>query len=122
MLEKPCFYISDYIEKHKEVYYDTLTRVKTKNDMIGWIKFFLETVIETAKTVKDKFSKVVDLTKEMDKVVMELPYKTDNAKKIIEVMYNEPVLSRKKIHELTNIHITSIKEIINIVSRKKHFS
>lgn len=40
MLEKPCLYISDYIERNKDIYYDMLTRVRTRNDMIGWIKFF----------------------------------------------------------------------------------
>ena len=45
------------------------------------IKFFLETVIETAKTAKDKFSKVVDLTMEMDQTIIDLPCRTENAKK-----------------------------------------
>lgn len=39
MLEKSCLYISDYIERNKDTYYDMLTRVRTHNDMIGWIKF-----------------------------------------------------------------------------------
>ncbi len=34
-----------------------LTRVRTHNDMIAWIKFFLEAVIETSKTAKEKFRK-----------------------------------------------------------------
>ena len=52
MLEKSCLYISDYIERNKDTYYDVLTRVRTHNDIIGWIKFFLEVVIETSKTAK----------------------------------------------------------------------
>lgn len=43
--------------KEIKIYYDMLTRVKTHNDMIGWIKFFLEVVIETSKTAKEKFRK-----------------------------------------------------------------
>ena len=74
MLEKSCLYISDYIERNKDTYYDMLTRVRTYNDMIGWIKFFLEAVIETSKTAKEKFRNVVELTMEMDKVIMELIY------------------------------------------------
>lgn len=53
MLEKSCLYISDYIERNKGTYYDMLTSVRTNNDMIGWIKFFLEAVIETSKIAKD---------------------------------------------------------------------
>lgn len=39
MLNKSCLYISDYIERNKDEYYDCLTRVRTQNDMIEWIKF-----------------------------------------------------------------------------------
>lgn len=56
MLEKSCLYISDYIERNKDAYYDMLTRGRTHNNMIGWIKFFLEVVIETSKTEKAKKS------------------------------------------------------------------
>lgn len=58
-----------------------LTRVRTHNDMISWIKFFLEAVIETSKTVKEKFRKVVELTLEMDIIIMDLSVKPENAKK-----------------------------------------
>lgn len=95
MLDKSCLYISDYIEKNKDIYYDLLTRVKTHNDMISCIKFFLEAVIETAKTAKEKFRNVVELTMEMDKIVMNLSVKPENAKKVIDFLYDEPVINRK---------------------------
>ena len=113
MLQKSCLYISDYIERNKDTYYDMLTRVRTHNDMIGWIKFFLEAVIETSKTAKEKFRSVVELTMEMDKIVVELPVKSDNVKKVIDVLYNEPVINRKKLCELTNIKEGTIKNVIN---------
>ena len=112
MLEKSCLYVSDYIERNKETYYDLLTRVRTHNDMISWIKFFLETVIETAKTAKEKFRKVLELTVEMDKVVMELPVKLENAKKVIELMYDEPIITRNKMAEKTGIKLTTINGVV----------
>ncbi len=118
MLEKSCLYISDYIERNKNTYYDMLTRVRTHNDMIGWIKFFLETVIETSKTAKEKFRKVVELTIEMDKVIVNLPVKSDNVKKVIDVLYNEPVINRKKLCDLTEIKEGTVKNIINCLLEK----
>ena len=112
MLEKSCLYVSDYIERNKETYYDLLTRVRTHNDMISWIKFFLETVIETAKTAKEKFRKVLELTVEMDKIVMELPVKLENAKKVIELMYDEPIITRNKMAEKTGIKLTTINGVV----------
>ena len=113
MLDKSCLYISDYIERNKDTYYDMLTRVRTHNDMIAWIKFFLEAVIETSKTAKEKFRNVVELTMEMDKVIVNLPVKSDNVKKVIDVLYNEPVINRKKLYDITKIKEGTIKNIIN---------
>ena len=113
MLDKSCLYISDYIERNKDTYYDMLTRVRTHNDMIDWIKFFLEAVIETSKTAKEKFRNVVELTMEMDKIIMDLPVKPENVKKVINVLYNEPVINRKKLCDITKIKEGTIKNIIN---------
>lgn len=49
MLPRPFFDLSDYFEEHKDLYFEHLTRVRTHNDMAGWVKFFLEGVIETAR-------------------------------------------------------------------------
>ena len=67
------------------------------NDIIGWIKFFLEAVIETSKIAKDKFRKAVELTMEMDSAIMDLPVKPENTKKVIDLMYDEPILTRNKM-------------------------
>ena len=115
MLEKSCLYISDYIERNKDTYYDLLTRVRTHNDMIAWIKFFLEAVIETSKTAKEKFRNVVELTMEMDKTIIDLPIKAENAKKVIDVLYNEPIINRKKLMEITNIRPSTIKDTVNVL-------
>ena len=119
MLDKSCLYISDYIERNKDTYYDMLTRVRTHNDMIAWIKFFLEAVIETSKTAKDKFRNVVELTMEMDKVIMDLPVKPENAKKVLDVLYDEPIVSRKKIIEKTGIKFTTLVGVINAFQEKQ---
>ena len=119
MLDKSCLYISDYIERNKDTYYDMLTRVRTHNDMIAWIKFFLEAVIETSKTAKEKFRNVVELTMEMDKVIMDLPVKPENAKKVLDVLYDEPIVSRKKIIEKTGIKFTTLVGVINAFQEKQ---
>ena len=118
MLDKSCLYISDYIERNKDTYYDMLTRVRNNNDMIAWIKFFLEAVIETSKTAKEKFRNVVELTMEMDKVIMDLPVKPENAKKVLDVLYDEPIVSRKKILELIDIKPTTLNVCINALKEK----
>ena len=63
--------------------------------MIGWIKFFLQAIIENSKIAKDKYRKAVEFTKTMEGEILCMSVKTENAKKVLDVLYNEPVINRK---------------------------
>ena len=41
LLSKPALYASTFFEKNKVSYYNSLTRVRTANDLEQWIVFFL---------------------------------------------------------------------------------
>ena len=112
-LDNPCLYISFFFEKNRDLYYQKLNDVRIKNDIIGWIKFFLEGIIETAKIAKEKFKNVVELTKKIDNEITNLKVKYDNAKKIIDYFYDEPYSSRKKIIENLGIPESTVKGVIS---------
>ena len=112
-LDNPCLYISFFFEKNRDLYYQKLNDVRVKNDIIGWIKFFLEGIIETAKIAKEKFKKVVELTKKIDAQITDLKVKYDNAKKIIDYFYDEPYSTRKKISEALKMPESTVNGVIN---------
>ena len=41
-LMKPVLYISDYFEEHRQSYYELLDRVRQKNSLEDWVRFFLK--------------------------------------------------------------------------------
>ena len=112
-LDNPCLYISFFFEKNRDLYYQKLNDVRVKNDIIGWIKFFLEGIIETAKIAKEKFKKVVELTKKVDVQISDLKVKYDNAKKIVDYFYDEPYSTRKKISEALKMPESTVNGVIN---------
>lgn len=118
-LETPCLYISFFFEKYKDLYYQKLNDVRVKNDIIGWIKFFLEGIIETAKIAKEKFKKVVELTRKIDHQISSLKVKYDNVKKIINYFYDEPYSSRKKICESLNMPDSTVNGVISELKKAK---
>ncbi len=56
---------------------------------------------------------------EMDKTIMELPVKLENAKKVIDLLYDEPVLTRNKMAEKTEIKLTTINGVVNSLLEKQ---
>ncbi|HHT9887507.1 TPA: Fic family protein, partial [Legionella pneumophila] len=48
LLQKPSLYLSDFFERNRSSYYDALMAVRTSNNLLHWIKFFLSAVIEIA--------------------------------------------------------------------------
>ncbi len=57
ILQHPVLDMSDYFEEHADQYQEHLTRVRTHNDITGWITFFLEGVIEIARRITDRRAK-----------------------------------------------------------------
>lgn len=112
VLSKPCFYISNYLEKNRTRYYDALNRVRTENNLIGWITFFLEAVIETSEDAKNKFNKVVKLVDEYREYQFKLKGKPENIAKVFDAFYNDPVLSIADIIGITNLSRSTVSSII----------
>lgn len=118
LIDKPYFYISDYIEQNKNAYYDFLNRVRTNNDMLAWIKFFLEATIETAKNARIKFERVLNFTNEINQIILELPVRTENVMKVINILYQEPIMNRKMLQEKSELKNTALKSVINALLEK----
>ncbi len=93
LLSKPALYLSDYIERHKNTYYELLTIVRNENDLCSWIKFFLTAVIETSKNGVITFQNILNFKHEMELIIVEFGKKSKNAKKLIDFLYQKPIIS-----------------------------
>lgn len=112
ILSKPCFYISDYFESHRTEYYDSLNRVRTNDDLIGWVKFFLQAVINTALGAKDKFKKVTAYVHNLETQAVSLGGRSDNTLKVVRAFYDNPILNSKQISKLTGLSQPTTDSII----------
>jgi len=94
LLHKPTLYLSDFLEKHKELYYDNIMIVRTKNDLTQWIKFFLIAVAETANKGVETFKHILELRKEIeDSKILHLGKRVPLAKNLIQYLYKRPVIT-----------------------------
>ncbi len=118
LLKKPSLYLSEYIEKHKDVYYESLSRVRTSNDIIHWIKFFLEAVISTAKSGVKTFETILSIKQEMDVTIIEFGKKAHNASKLIELLYQKPIVNLADIAEELSIAKSTANALIKDFEKK----
>lgn len=118
LLKKPSLYLSDYIEKNKDYYYESLTRVRTQNDLAGWIKFFLEAVIATARSGVKTFESILSLKQEMDIVTQTFGRKAHNASKLIEYLYQKPIVTIGEVAHTLDVTKTTAANLVKDLEEK----
>lgn len=113
LLVKPTLYLSDFFEKNKEHYYDNLTVVRTKNDLVQWLKFFLEGIRVTAENSIQTFKEIIALRASVENKIITLGKKQMLAKKVLQYLYSQPISDMQSIATATNVSITSISRLLN---------
>ncbi|MCI8519492.1 MAG: hypothetical protein HFJ51_05435 [Clostridia bacterium] len=93
-------------------------RVRENSDIIGWIQFFLDAVLETAKMQKEQILELEELSKDIEKIINELPVKPENARKVVDVLYSKPIVSRKIVLENSGMKPSTLNTTINSLLEK----
>ena len=117
ILEKPSLYLSDFFEKNRGAYYDALTTVRISDNLIHWIKFFLNAVIQTALKGQQTFRDILVLRNQTDGKIVSLGRKAENARKLIMHLYQKPVLSGSAITQFLTITPRAANALINDLER-----
>lgn len=113
ILNKPVLYLSDFFEKNKILYYDYLTRVRTRNDMLRWVKFFLKGVIETCDNSNNTLRDVLALKKECEEIrIYQLGKKVKSAKTLLDSLYLKPIVSADDVAQVTELSLVSSYKLI----------
>lgn len=91
ILEKPVLYLSDYFERNKGSYYDSLTVVRASDDIEQWLRFFLNGVIITAKSAKETLQSIVLMRKGYEEKILSLGRKAKPAQKLLLYLFSSPM-------------------------------
>ncbi|KAB2807080.1 Fic family protein [Phaeocystidibacter luteus] len=112
ILKKPILYLSDFFERHRELYYQNLMRARNTNDIIQWFKFFLVGVIETAKSSIETFDNIMKLQKEVDEKIQSLGARASNARIVVNQLYINPFIKTPKVSEITGLSMPSAYKLV----------
>ncbi len=112
ILKKPILYLSDFFEKNRKLYYDNLMMVRENNNLSQWFKFFLVGIIETANNGITTFDNILQLQKTVETNIQKLGSRAVNAKKVVDYLYNRPLINAEKVSEITGISMPSAYKLI----------
>jgi Fic family protein len=114
LISKPSLYLSDYFEKHRMLYYDNLNRVRVKNDMSQWIKFFLVGIIETSEKGNNTFKSILTLKEQIeDQKIIKLGKKLPTAKLLMNYLYRKPIVSAQEVQNELKVSLPTSNSLLS---------
>jgi Fic family protein len=112
ILKQPVLYLSDFFERNRLLYYDNLTRVREKNDINQWFKFFLVGVIETAQDGIKTFDAILKLQKDCEAKIQKLGSRAAKAQVLLNHLYKNPMADPLKVGEIVSLSAASAYKLV----------
>ena len=112
LLKRPVLYMSDYLERHRNSYYSSITKVRTENDITQWLCFFLQGIIETAEKGVNTFNSILELEKENEAIIQQMGSRSANAMTVVKELYIRPIIDAKQVSDLCGITLQSAYNLI----------
>lgn len=107
-LSQPLLYLSDYIEGHRQDYYDVLQRVRTEGAWPGWLHFFLTGVEETSRAAVRQASRLMDLRETYRQRLSRRP----NPLRLLDELFVNPFLTAARAARLLGVTDPTARQAI----------
>ncbi len=115
VLEMPLLYLSSFFEEDKNLYYDNLTRVRTHNDILQWIKYFLVGIIQTSKKATLTLSNIILLKLKNETIIQNHFGKRIKAGlQLHNYLLGQPLVSIKEVADVCNLSLKSAGDLVKL--------
>jgi Fic family protein len=113
LLEQPVLFLSSYFKKHQKVYYEKLHRYH-EGEVIQWLDFFLDGVIEIANesiTISKEITKLYE--DDMAKIQALAKRESDSGVLVLRKLYKHPIVTTKSIMDWTGFSRAGAQKLID---------
>ncbi|MBE5857970.1 MAG: Fic family protein [Lachnospiraceae bacterium] len=117
ILAQPLLYLSYYFKQNRDEYYSILNKVRFEGDWEGWIKFFLKGIAETSDEATSSAKAILSLKKEYSDKLYELDGGNSNYQRLLDILFENPVVSRKKVSQFLNVSEPTASTICNVFEK-----
>jgi Fic family protein len=102
ILSSPMFYLSAYLEEHRDEYYSRLQAISWQGDWNGWIEFFLQAVHAQAHENSERVKATMALYEEMKLRIAEVTH-SRFAIQVLDALFDRPVFQASDFVQRTEI-------------------
>ncbi|MBR9982611.1 MAG: Fic family protein [Desulfatitalea sp.] len=120
IIQQPMFYISAYLETHRDEYYERLLSVSRDNDWNGWCAFFLKVVQIQAEANLAKAQAILSLYNRMKIHFAELTH-SQYAIHALDWAFERPIFKSSDFLRSGNIPKPTAQRILNILKNEGIF-
>lgn len=121
ILDKPLLYLSLYFEKNKSLYYDNLSRVRTHNDMLQWLKYFLVGIEQTATQAVNTLSNILKLKESLENEIRStFGRRSNSALTLLTALFKEPVITIDKAAKICNLSYKAANDLVTKMQENKY--
>ena len=110
-LIKPWFNVSYIFERNKDNYTNALKNANTTGDIESWVLFFIDSLNSAAQNTYKIYHDFNELQKECNDQIIKLGAKAQNAQKLLDELYNTPILAISEIAKKLNITMPTAKSL-----------
>lgn len=115
ILIKPVLYLSHFFKQHRTAYYEHLQAVRDHGQWEQWLAFFLRGVASVSREATETARRILALREEhRAAVTSHLGRAAGNGHRVLESLYERPIVSVAEIQTLTGTTFTAAN---NLVSR-----
>ncbi|WP_044936432.1 Fic family protein [Pseudobutyrivibrio sp. LB2011] len=107
---RPMLYMSEIIELYKPSYQRSLMDLR-KGNVIGYIKFFLQCIIDQCSAYIFKLEKVKEIYKEDMKAIEVI--KGNSVYKIMPEIFKQIVFTKKEIEDASGVSVNVVSKVID---------
>ncbi len=103
IIKAPVLYLSSYLERNREEYYERLSRVREKNALNDWLIFFLDGLAETAAYGVETFNKILRFKENWENEISTWKSQGQPGLILLKFLFGQLWVNAKMVAEATGV-------------------
>jgi Fic family protein len=111
VLHRPLLYLSLFLKRHRDEYYDRLMAIRDSGDWEGWLHFFVRGVAETAEEATGKARAIVELRNQLWELCQQSGLSM-NSLRLLGLLLMRPVIDVSLVRDELKLSFATANKLV----------